>query len=495
MKKYSFWFAIGLISMLISSCLERPVDEIASENTPNIILIVADDIGYADLSVANLSKDVSTPNIDNLANRGVRFTQSYATSPICSPSRAGLITGVHQQRWGTYFYGGPGMRNAAYKTLPEILKVEGYHTGYVGKVHYGKNDNDTTHRSFPNNHGFDYFFGTMGGRKHYLIHSDKTEAQFVQSMKDNNKKGQSLKMQGFWRNKERIDTTGFSTEIFGGEAMKYVSKHKNEKFFMQLSFNAVHNFTHQLPKNYLEKNGLQGYHDWDPNTEDYLEWYYEGRFPNNPEGRAHYLGQLNYLDLEIGKLVEHLEKEGIADNTLIIFIGDNGGSTPIYANNGPLRGSKYVLYEGGIRVPIIINYPSVYQPLVSNEVVSAMDLLPTICQILEIETPDNVDGRDISTILTQQSNSLITDTLIWDSGHEYALRLGEWKLHVASSTHSADYEGVELELGTHLYNLEKDPSESTDLSEINPEITARLNGIYKKWKAEIETEISILEQQ
>jgi len=140
-----------------------------SQKKVNVVLIVVDDLGYADISCAGLAEDVITPNIDRLAESGIRFTQAYATSPICSPSRAGIITGCYQQRWGTYWYGGLGIHNPEYPTLAELLGDAGYATGYVGKVHYGGNDSDTTDRSFPLNHGFEYFYGHTSARKHYMI--------------------------------------------------------------------------------------------------------------------------------------------------------------------------------------------------------------------------------------------------------------------------------------------------------------------------------------
>jgi arylsulfatase A-like enzyme len=472
--KFYLFLVICLIALV--SCNQKVLDK------PNVVLIVVDDLGYADLSCTGLSDDVSTPNIDRLANSGVRFTQAYATSPICSPSRAGLITGSYQQRWDTWWYGGPGMHDPKYKTLAEILKDDGYNTGYVGKVHYGSFDSDTSNRSFPLNHGFDYYFGHTSARKHYMIHSDDFEYEFQQIKNENNKKGQSLRKGSLWKNKKKLDTLAFSTELFGKEACRFIRENKNQKFFLQLSFNAVHNFTHQLPESYLNKHGLKAYPDWDPASEEYYDWYVKGRKPNNPEGREHYLGQLYYLDKEIGRVLDQIKESGIDRQTLIIFISDNGGSTPIYANNYPLRGSKYLLYEGGIRVPMIISYPGVYKNSeVLDNVVSAMAILPTICSELNISTEPYIDGLDVSALLKGANTSLEHDTLVWDVKHEMAVRAGDWKLHCVYDDRNAKYEMVEVELGTHLYNLAEDPGEKNDLAEKFPGIVDQLLAYHKNW--------------
>jgi len=449
---------------------------------PNILLIVVDDLGYADMSCTGLAKDVSTPNIDKLAKSGIRFTNAYSTSPICSPSRAGLITGSYHERWGTYWYGGPGIHNTEFKTLAELLKENEYTTGYIGKVHYGSYDSDTNNRSFPLNHGFDHFYGFTTARKHYLIHNQKYEDRFQQVKEENNKKGQSLRQQALWVDQNKLDTIAFSTELFGKQACNFINDYKDQKFFLQLSFNAVHNFTHQLPKEYLDSLGLTGYTDWDPSNEEYYEWYKMGRYPNNPEGRAHYLGQLYYLDREIGRVLQYLANNNLNENTLVIFISDNGGSTPIYANNFPLHGSKYVLYEGGIRVPIIFSWPKKYEKhKVAENVISAMDILPTVCRAVGIIPPENIDGKDLSTLLTGFDDDIQHDTLVWDTGHEIAVKAGNWKWHLVKNTWNADYEMVELEIGEFLYNLDTDPSETTNLAEQYPEIVSQLKQFHAKW--------------
>ncbi|KAA3630977.1 MAG: hypothetical protein DWQ02_17060 [Bacteroidetes bacterium] len=471
---------LGLLVLLnVFSC--SPQKEESSP--PNVILIISDDQGYADLGCTGLADDVQTPNMDRLAASGTRFTQAYATSPICNPSRAGVLTGCYQQRWGTFWYGGKGIHDPEFKTIAEILKANGYATGYVGKVHYGSNDGDTTNRNFPLNHGFDYYYGHTSARKHYLNHVQKLEDEFQKVKKEHEKWGQSLRQQPLWENFDLVDTVAFATELFGQKACEYISKHQDEPFFLQLSFNAVHNFTHQLPQEYLDEKGLTGYHDWDPAKEDYYEWYQAGRKPNHPEGRELYLGQLHYLDLEIGRLLDHLEQLNLDQNTLIVYLSDNGGSTPIYANNYPLRGSKYVLYEGGIRVPMIIALPGQFEKgVILDNVISAMDVLPTICAMTNIPVPEYVDGLDLSSDLASGNDQIFHDTLYWDTGLEAAVRAGKWKYRMAVDDKNAKYEMVEIELGDFLYDLEADPGETTNLAEEYPLILLELKRSHERWK-------------
>ena len=459
---------------------------ICKERDPNVLLIVVDDLGYADLSCSGLAYDVRTPNIDRLAESGIRFTQAYATSPICSPSRAAIITGCYQQRWGTYWYGGPGLHKKEFLTIAEILKEKDYMTGYIGKVHYGNHDSDTSHRSFPLNHGFDYFFGHTSARKHYFNHKQEIEDAFLKAREESGKKGQSLRQQPLWINYKKAETIEFTTSLFGNEAIDFIETYKHKKFFLQLSFNAVHNFTHQLPQNYLQDHSLKGYHDWDPATEDYYEWYVAGRKPNNPEGREHYLGQLHYLDKTIGSVLDYLKQEGLEKNTMVIFISDNGGSTPIYANNYPLRGSKYVLYEGGIRVPMIISYPGEYRAdLVVGNVVSAMDILPTICAATRSQIPESIDGIDLSPLLKGENDELEHNALFWDTRQETAARIGDHKIRTASDDANAKYEMVKIELGEFLYDLKADPGELINIKDSVPVTYSKIEPEFIKWKKQL----------
>jgi len=490
MKKDSILYLITLtiiLSLLVSCSNQKDKGEFLSRKAPNIILIVADDLGYADISAAKLANDVNTPNIDRIAESGVRFTQAYDNSPICNQSRIGIITGCYPQRLGSFWYGAEGLHDDKFKTIPELLKLNGYNSGYIGKTHYGEHDSDTAHRSFPLNHGFDYFFGHTSARKHYMNHKKEIEDAFLEKLEKHNRKGQSLRQGSLWENKEKVDTVAYFTKLVGEKSIEFIKENKDKKFFLQVAFNAAHNFTHQLPQEYLDKYNLDGYHDWNPAVEEYYDWYAKGRYPNNKEGRAHYLGQIHYMDKEIGKLLDILEEQNLRENTLIFFLSDNGGSTPIYADNTPLRGSKYLLYEGGIRVQMLVSYPNKYQKgKVYQNMVSAMDILPSICREANIEIPNYIDGIDLTPLLNGENDSIQHNFLIWDTGHELAIRKGPWKLRKSFDDAAAKYEMVDLELGEFLHNLNQDVGEKTNLILEKTEILNDLEKEYSGWKTQLD---------
>lgn len=436
-------------------------------DTPNIVMIVVDDLGYADLSCTGMAKDVQTLNIDKLAERGVRFTNAYATAPICNASRVSLITGCYQQRQGQYWYSGPGLHDPEFTTIAEALKQQGYATGYVGKFHHGSSDN-SDQRGFPLNHGFDFFYGFSGGTKHYLHH--------------NKKYGTTMLHEGpMWVGREQKDIEGFTTELFGTQAREFIQKNKTNKFYLHLSFNAVHNFTHQLPAEYLKEQGLDGMADM-KSDEDYWDWRKKISYPAHPEGRAYYRGQLHFLDLEIGQLMEELEEQGLTENTAVIFVSDNGGSLVTYANNGPLKGGKYTLFEGGTRVPMIVTYPHQFKTgEVSEALASTMDLFPTVCALTGASTPENLDGKDLSSLLSGTSSSLNRNYLFWDTKAERAVRKGKWKLLITNNAPNSNLQITPTPEGEFLFNLEADPGETQNRLQQYPEIANELKKAYQEW--------------
>lgn len=485
------WKTIA-IGALLFACGDTPTEPLAADRRPNVLLIIADDQGWADLSSAGYAPDVETPAIDRLARNGVRFTRAYATSAICNTSRMGLMLGAYHQRLGSLWYGGNGISDPRFLTLAELLRDAGYATAYVGKFHYGK---DSVHvpgnRNFPLSHGYDSFFGFAAGRKHYLVHQAERENQFQAAMREHGRDmtgTSSLRMDPIWEDAELVDAVGFSTELFGERAVRILREHaqSEQPLFLTLAFNAVHNFTHQLPAEYLAEHGLGAVRDWDPSEEPYYDWYQHGRFPNNPEGRATYLGQLHFLDREVGRVLQELERLGVTDDTLVIYVGDNGGSTPIYANNGPLRGSKYTLYEGGIRVPLIVSWPGVFDAgVVRDNVVSAMDLLPTIAQAGGARTSARADGFDLGPLLRGEDTALAHETLHFETRAETAVVHGRWKRKTARDARHAEYEMVEVELGEFLYDLDADPGESRDLSGEYPEVVEELKTLHDAWRREV----------
>ncbi len=451
---------------LSTDAREKVVDKL------NIIVIMADDLGYADLSCTGLADDVHTPNIDRLAKKGIRFTNAYVTAPICNASRIAIATGAHQQRQGQYWYGGPGLHDPKYRTIAETLKARGYKTGYVGKFHHGRGD-QPDQRGFPLNHGYDTFYGFSGGTKHYLVHNRASAKTHY--------RGGPMYVQD-----ELQDVEGFTTELFGEKGRAFVREHKDEPFHLFLSFNAVHHYITQLPEAYLKENKLSRIPDFEPNKKSKTNWRKKFDYPNHPDGRKYYLGHLYYMDREIGLLLDELETLGIAEKTVVIFLGDNGGGLALYANNGIFKGGKYTNFEGGLRVPMIISHPNIQAPdTASGAMVSSLDILPTVCAMTGTEIPANVDGINLSPMLKGESLDLDRRILYWDTEIQKAVRRGKWKLLITERNPAGDVQKVETPTGTFLFNLEEDPGESNDLSAEYPEIAQELLGKLKAWQEEV----------
>jgi arylsulfatase A-like enzyme len=451
---------------------------------PNVVLIIADDQGYADLGFTNTLIDVFTPRLDQLASEGIYLPNAYATSPICNPSRVGMITGRYQQRWGNYYYGGGQGIPDEVVTLPERFKAAGYATGYFGKVHTGGPDRKPDAPGFPLNWGFDRFYGTTtGGRTHYLHHSKAAVEEY-------GKAARQMMVAPMWDDDQQIEFDGFTTEAFGSKAREFIATNKEQPFFAVVAFNAVHNFAWQLPKAELEARGLEEFPDWDPATQDYMEWYKGVHRRAWPEGRKYYLAQLDCLDREVGRIMDQLNELGLDENTLVIYTVDNGGCVPDWADNTPLSGSKYHLLEGGTRTPTILSMPGTLPAASTNSsVFSALDIGPTICKIAGLPYKDDAfDGQNMFLVL-QQNNHAADRDLHWDCGWQWSVRSGDWKLMVTENEKrakgSADFEQVDVRMGVHLYNLADDPIEEYNLAEENPEQVQRLRELHFAWRNSI----------
>ncbi len=397
---------------------------LAQVQKPNIVLILTDDLGYGDLSCYGAT-DLQTPNIDELASTGLKFTQFYANSPVCSPSRASLLTGQYpdhvgvpgvirqweQESWG-YF-------KEDVITLPQALKQAGYHTGMVGKWHLGFKEPQT-----PNARGFDEFKGFLGDMMDdYWTHL-RGEVNWMR------------------HNHEEINPEGHATELFTQWAVDYVDtqKDKDQPFFLYLAYNAPH-FPIQPPEDYFQKvlqreNGID-------------------------RKRARNVAFVEHLDHEIGKLMAYLRQEGLMENTLIIFTSDNGGALRFAQSNGKLKGSKQQMFEGGIRVPTIVFWKDqIAAGTQSDHVGMLMDILPTLCDIGELEIAPEVDG--ISLLPTLMGEPQDTDDRYlywvrregWHYGGQayYGARWRDFKILQNSA-----YEPLEF------YNIGQDPYETTPL--------------------------------
>lgn len=464
---------------------------------PNILLIVSDDHGYADRS-AEGTPGVRTPVLDRLAAEGATCTDAYVTAPICSPSRAGLITGQYQQRWGGLWFDSAHIGSAP--TIAERLRDAGYATGYFGKVHYG--DETAADRGAPPHHGFDEsFYGLAGqsmGRLHYLHHSADAVAEYGEA-------AEAMGVQPFWSGEEPVEFDGFTTDEIADRAEAFIERQDGEQpFFAMVAFNAVHNFCWQLPDDELAARGLQSPGDWHPGASEYLDWYDGAISPNLPDGRAFYLAQLELMDRAIGRLLDRLDASGIADDTIVVYLTDNGGSQCNYGDNGALRGTKYTLWEGGIRVPFLVRWPGVAAArTVVSEPVSALDLTATFAAAAGLAENADDDGRDLRPLLEgdvdddtpgaqdRRENCATGEReLHWDCGWQWAVRRGDWKLlSVTGDSPTAQYvravEHTSTGDGLILTDLVGDPGERDNLAARRPRLVAQLTRAHERWREQV----------
>jgi arylsulfatase A-like enzyme len=450
-----FSITVNLLFLLIIFLLSSSCGESKEDDKPNIILILADDLGYSDLSCYGQT-NFSTPNIDKLAEQGIRFTQHYAGSTVCAPSRCVLMTGKHT---GHSFIRGNAQNNDGSGQLPipeteetfvKYLNRTGYKTGIFGK--WGLGNAFTT--GDPLKHGFDYFFGyhdqvlAHNSFPEYLIRN--TEKLYL-----NNKVkylSDTLWHKGLGSySTYKID---YSNDLIFDEMMKFIDMNKNEKFFAYFPTTIPHDNGEaeignrfEVPDNSKFKN---------------REWTEENKC---------YAALVEHLDGYVGKLVQKLEELGISENTLIIFTSDNG-SVPFidHNSNGIFRGFKRDLYEGGIRVPLIIKWPSkVEAGRISHHVSAFWDLFPTFCEIAGIEDYPQLDGISLLPELLGKRQK-VHDYLYWEfhwwNDPMQAVRMGKWK-------------GIRLSPNAEieLYDLVLDRGESKNVSSGNSDIVSEIEKI------------------
>ena len=400
---------------------------LAAAARPNVVVIVSDDHGYADVSCYDHPKEISTPNIDRIARRGVRFTQGYASAYVCAPTRAGLMTGRYQQRFG--FYTASDSRAGmplTESTIADILKQEGYATGAFGKWHLG-----LEMPYHPVNRGFDEFYGFLGHGGHDYFNLMPTPDKY----------------DSIWRNDKVIEETGYLTDNLGREAVSFIRRNEQRPFFLYLAFNAVH-FPLQAPEETIRK-------------------YDTG----NPK-RDIYLAMVEHEDIAVGRVLDELEKRGLDKNTLVIFFSDNGGARNNASSNGALRDYKQSVYEGGIRVPFMVSWPGrVPENEVSDEPVIYMDVLPTVAAATGARLPAGKEyhGKNLLPVVTGKPEKPLHEWLFWDGDEKKrAVRNGRWKL-------------VDNAGRVELFDLEADLSEKNDLAARNPEVVRRMQAALEDW--------------
>ena len=415
------------------------IADITSGDTPppNIVLLFADDLGYGDTSLYG-SEKIPTPNIDALGKQGVRFSNAYVTAASCSPSRAGLMSGQYQQRFGFEFNTAGGAithrlhrgLDPSVVTMADVLKQAGYVTGMFGKWHLG-----TQPQFHPQARGFDEFYGFLAGA-HSFFPAKNTQPFHSTIMRDTSP----------------LIEPEYLTDAIARETVAFIDANHTKPFFAYVPFNAVHTPIEATKK-------------------------YQDRFPDETNHtKRDYYAMTSALDDAVGSIVAAIDKHGLTDNTLVVFINDNGG--PIYTgvqSNGPLKLGKLFLFEGGIRVPMIIKLPGTFEPnSVYDQPTSTLDLFPTICGAAGINIPPNInlDGIDLSPFIKGQVSGSPHDTLFWSNGPNIAVRHSDWKL-------------IKSYDNTWLFNLANDIGESNNLVKTKPEIVEQLETLYHDWRSQM----------
>jgi len=434
----------GMGAALAAACRLLPIllsftiysSGFAASARPNILFIVGDDMGYADVGFHGC-KDIPTPNLDALAASGVRFTSGYVSGPYCSPTRAGLMTGRYQTRFGHEF--NPSGSNGlplTERTIADRLKAAGYVTGLVGKWHLGAEP-----QFHPQKRGFDEFYGFLGGAHDYF------------------------KSAGILRGTQPVTELDYTTDAFAREAVAFIERHKSEPWFLYLAFNAVH-------------TPMQA-------TDGRL-----AKFPNEADDkRRTYDAMMLAMDEAVGRVRKKLMETGLEQNTLVIFISDNGGptmpGTTINASrNTPLRGSKRTTLEGGIHVPFVVSWPSRLKPGVITQPAIQLDLTATALAAagIQVDRDLKLEGVDLLPFLTGEKTGAPHDALYWRFGQQMAIRIGDYKL-VRYDSNADTLTGVRNQPVTaaKLYNLAADIGETKDLAAEMPDKVKELQSKWDAW--------------
>ena len=409
----------------------------ADQARPNVLIIVADDLGYGDLGFQG-GKDVPTPHLNRLAQGGTRCTNGYVNCPVCSPTRAALVTGRYQQRFGHEFNPGQQQDQEARAnfglpttevTIADQFKKAGYHTGQVGKWHLGFNK-----KFQPLQRGFDESFCFLGGAHPYFPPENGGKS-------------------GIFRNGEEIQEPEYLTDAFGREGASYIERNASKPFFLLLTFNAVHN-----PQD-AQKEKLEQFKDISDSK------------------RRSYAAMLSSMDDAVGRVLSQLNQSAVAQNTLIFFISDNGGPTNANGSqNSPLNGVKATVWEGGIRVPFVVSWPGVIPANATYEKpVIAHDIFATASAAIGAGLPEGrvIDSVNLLPYLKGENASSPHEALFWRFGEQQAVRKGNFKL-------------LRLRDGNeHLFDLSKDIGEKNDLLAEYPDIAKQLRADFETWNAQL----------
>ncbi|MCF7817302.1 MAG: sulfatase [Kiritimatiellales bacterium] len=439
-----------MLVLLIAAAMFCPMAGRSAEpERPNIVFILADDLGYGDVGAYGC-KDIQTPNLDQLAATGVRLTDGYASAPYCGPSRAGLMTGRYQQRHGFRHNpaiqqgGSPLGLDAGEETLGDVMTRAGYRTAAYGKWHLGASE-----CFHPNNRGFYEFYGFLGGGHCYfpMQYADKMKAwanQPDRPVTDLYMYATPLQINGI----DLPPQEGYLTDLLTTQAIAFMKGFQHRPLFLYIAYNAPH-VPLEAPQEYLDKySNIQN------------------------KDRRTYAAMVDNLDWNVGRILAALDELGKRDNTLVVFMSDNGGPEKNGADNGPLRGQKGDTTEGGVRVPFIFNWPGglphgreVHVPI------SSLDLLPTFVALGGVEPAGKpLDGVNVLPWLRGEAKGIPHEQLFWDRDGKCGMRAGDYKVFRMK-------EGAPWTL----CNLTEDIGEQKDLSAQMPEKVEAMSAAYGAW--------------
>ena len=419
---------------------------------PNFVVILADDLGYGDIAAYGSVRN-TTPHLDRMAREGLRFSDFHSNGPMCTPTRASLLTGLYPQRFGQQFESALsgiedydiGLPHEAV-TIPETLASAGYVSGMYGKWHLGY------HPSYmPLDQGFDEFRGLASGDGDHHSHIDRSGRP------------------DWWLNQKLVPEEGYGVDLITQHSIDFIKRHRDGPFFLYVAHLAIH-FPWQGPDDRAYRVEGGNYHNLSK------------------------LGELDSLDVSsqvnkmveavdgsVGSILETLREQGLEENTLVIFTSDNGGYLTYqggYHNiseNGPLRGQKTDVYEGGQRVPAIAWWPGTISPGVSHDLAATFDIMPTLLELAGVASPHALDGVSLTRLLIDQE-PLPSRTLFWRIRSETAVRKGKWKFVQIGNNPS------------ELYDLEEDLGESQDLSDVRPDTVQALEQELSEWTAAVRAE-------
>jgi arylsulfatase A-like enzyme len=461
--------AVLLLGVLLWPAGASAATEAATAERPNIVLVVSDDQGYGDASCYGAT-DLKTPVMDAIARRGVRFTR-FRVNPLCAPTRASIMTGLYSLEAG--MWRGPGRLERGPKPaqgwpddarrirdgvllLPQYLGKAGYATGVFGKWHLGYDPENV-----PAARGFDQFVGFLGGAHPYQPGG-----------------GSQL-----LRGEEPLDTDKHTTDLFADEAIRFIREHRNRPFFCYIPFNAVHG-----PLRSAER----------PRDSARPDWLARYEADGVPQPRRDYCAVMSHADARVGDVLAALRELGLERRTLVVYLSDNGGILDKYpADNGPLRGGKGTAYEGGLRVPAVMQWPGVIPAgTVSHADAAHFDLFATILDAAGVQVPPAnggiaVSGRSLLPHLRSGGRTALADRyLFWDLYGQQAALHGEWKLVGELPNHRGDFRQAATDAaaaGFQLFNLEQDPGERHDLAAEYPAIHDDLKRRHVDWLRAVAT--------